>query len=916
MPTIALSLRYNSNAVRPVAAWYLPGAQPAAWLDEISHWSVDQSGVRLLPIPCSSSDRTPSGVLVPLEPGRLHQPSQTCVPFGRIGRLYLPVHATIAPETAERELDDLLSERMTYVWHPAVGLIGFEAGEEIPLWQLLHGGGANPSRWDRARTAVAPAPRLVAIEPEEMLNIDSFLDDGREDIGDHSDALDELKPSPDEPKANLWNRAGRRGTEWIASVTRRLVEYIPATSSQPTWVDRVGAWANQQLARVARDLDAIRHKELLRLLRLLEDDPDRGLQYALPVGEDAGHRGVAPPSDRLARHDTDFSFHHLRGGRPTDFWYVPPDYRYQLISRYRDLANRELQLGRHRRAAYIFASLLSDFDAAAAALADGRHWREAAELYHRRLHRPLDAASCLVQGGLWIEAIALYEQVGAFESAGDIYQRLGQLDDARDQYRRAVEQHRTADDHLAAAKLLEEKLKSIDEAIAELESAWPESQQALTCLDELFQLWGRAGRHGDAAQAIDSFRHGQLPRKNRIGLIEVLGATAARYPDSALRESSADCARVLIARQLAAASHAETRRMMGVLRGLAKEDRLLSRDCQRFLETTPITKPKPSSGSRSNRTAHLVRTLELTTQSVNWQTAAWSHGAIFVAGRRGAEIVFARFGRDAVDRSTVSWKIDPSLSLAPIVLSTGRVNDGYILVHVIGSWPLARAGHFPAGDAIPFATGVRSLQSASPRLIAVSGEIDGPCWFVTEDGTGLTVSGYDQVSGLLASWAFPALAASVPRGPYPLPFHASRGRFYVGIRGQLSVMENKRIQEQIDLDQLIVSVVGSPPNTRRRLVVAMEKGASLLWDERGGLRMQSFSHELNSPRVCFCRGGHLVAADDERYEVHRTVGHRIVSIAESAHGMKDVIAVVPTPQTKGFSLIASSGQIQMYELDR
>ena len=46
-----------------------------------------------------------------------------------------------------------------------------------------------------------------------------------------------------------------------------------------------------------------------------------------------------------------------------------------LRNKNREVANRELSLGRHRRAAYIFAHLLGDMHTAAAALGAGANRR-------------------------------------------------------------------------------------------------------------------------------------------------------------------------------------------------------------------------------------------------------------------------------------------------------------------------------------------------------------------------------------------------------------------------------------------------------------------------------------------------------------------------------------------------------------
>lgn len=98
-----------------------------------------------------------------------------------------------------------------------------------------------------------------------------------------------------------------------------------------------------------------------------------------------------------------------------DWWAMSFDFRQQLLHRYRELARREIALGRHRRAAYIYAELLDDWNSAAHTLRDGGHHRAAA-VYRERLGRPADAAKGLESAGLYIEAIECYE--ATFELLG------------------------------------------------------------------------------------------------------------------------------------------------------------------------------------------------------------------------------------------------------------------------------------------------------------------------------------------------------------------------------------------------------------------------------------------------------------------------------------------------------------------
>ena len=166
------------------------------------------------------------------------------------------------------------------------------------------------------------------------------------------------------------------------------------------------------MAQIDDSIRKSRHRELHRLMHLLENDPDQGLRFALPCGE-GKHRGIARPSATLPSHNVNFDLRRLGGGGPADPWELPGDLYSRLRAKYMELAGREMRLGRYRRAAYIYAHLLGDLTNAAAALIAGKHWREAAVLYRDRLKRPDQAAKCLEQGGLWAEAIEFYEQLEA-----------------------------------------------------------------------------------------------------------------------------------------------------------------------------------------------------------------------------------------------------------------------------------------------------------------------------------------------------------------------------------------------------------------------------------------------------------------------------------------------------------------------
>lgn len=71
----------------------------------------------------------------------------------------------------------------------------------------------------------------------------------------------------------------------------------PSGAISPTWIDSLKRWAGKTLHGVAAASLANRFKELQRLMSMLDENPEEGLKYALPLG---GERTVALLRPRIA----------------------------------------------------------------------------------------------------------------------------------------------------------------------------------------------------------------------------------------------------------------------------------------------------------------------------------------------------------------------------------------------------------------------------------------------------------------------------------------------------------------------------------------------------------------------------------------------------------------------------------------
>jgi len=907
-----LTLRMHSagRPQRAAAAWFLPGT-PADWLDELVRWELPLLDVRLYPLSGGALAVPPPG-LSPAAPGR-------GLPYGLAGaRLYVPVDAVFSPEVRPAELDALIPESAVFIWQPAEGVTEFERDEALGPCDLLRALPAAAADWGRAQPGEAISSRLLSIEPDQPLDPRFALEEGRGDIGRDAAVLDQLPPHPREPAPGAISAAGRALQAGIARGILGLTNLIPGGARDPTWVNRVQDWAARQLGGLADGILAQRHRELMRLLHQLQTDPDRGLRHALPLAG-AAHRGLAPPGGRLGERNIDFNLGRLGGGRPADQWDVPGELRLQLLARYRELANREIGLGRHRRAAYILAELLGDLNSAAATLADGRHWREAAALYEHRLSRPAEAARCLERGGLWAEAIALYEKLADHERAGDLHRQLEHADEAERAFRLATEKQRSAGDYLAAARILEQKLSVPEEARVCLLEGWRASQQRAKCLEELFQLHTRRADHGGAAELIEALRRAADRMQTAATATATLATVAARYPDARVRLAAADATRLLAAERLPAADPSEVDALTQAVSRLAPEDRLLGRDCQRYAQgrraARPLPAPRPPAGPW-----RLLR--EFSLPAGVWMSAIGQGKVFFAAGYRGSELSVAcgLWDGSKIIRPETPWKPRNAHQRSSILLSADLSGvKNHLLVHPLGK-PLEHSLRFLEMDGFPPTT-VGSHRGIEISTIAAQFGAEHRLYQLSatdSDAVELTVFAAD--GALLATYAVPPTEHDLDgrdlflRG---VPF-VTRGRdCYFALGKSLYVAREGKPVDVRSMDAAIRSLAVSPPHSRTRIVVGLENGGVVFWTEDLSEPPEWFDRDLPAPRVGLNWNGQLIAAADDRVEVYDTRNRRLSLRATIPLPQGDPpVAVLAPLNPDEFAVLTQSGRMKVYELSR
>ena len=862
MKTHELRLVRRAAPPRKTAAWFLAGGDPARWLEELARWGVPLEEMRCQVVPRGPGENGVGGLLV-IPPAGSAQPADArALALGVIGeKLFLPVDAEFFPPVADAETASL-SRAAAALFHPGLGLVEFAAADARGVWDLLARPELAEADWNAAQAGAALSSRLAGVVLPALPGMDEIFGDAQKDIG--AQPMGKLPPRPREPSASAGGKMGRALTKWGAEAVAKALSKLPSKSGSRTWVDNVLDWAAAKLTSVSQEVEELRNRELLRLMHLLESDPDRGLRHALPLGGDPA-RGRTAPGAQLGPRDVNFNLRNLGGGRPADPWNMSWEMRQKLTARYRELALHEQQLGRFRRAAYIHAQLLGDLGAAAAVLREGRLFAEAAVLYRDHLRQPGAAAECFTEAALFAEAIAIYEKAGSWLELGDLHRRLGDEEAAAAAYWRVIEAKLAAFDFIAAAGLLEDRLQAPDEALALLGRGWPGAAQGAQCLAAEFALLARLGRYEVAAARLGGLRAERTPEGKIIALGEVLGVLRTTYPDHAVRAQAADLARVKVGARLADGGLPEIRTGVQIIARLAPEDRLLARDASRFLAARtaalgPRAQPAPpprKAGSGRIGAPWPARSVRLP-GGLEWLAVKRTGSNFFAVTRKRGQLIFLRGNWDG-DLQQVAEGGQPTMNISEVeMLATDEgssLPDFMLTLPAPYDSPAIQT--IPATDSFPFALRVGIPNWTPEQTVALS--VSGAEWWVLHMAAAeLILDERTEDGRLVGCFEVPELLAGLGEAGGTFSMLALRGQVWLACGVNLRLFKGGKIAHSWRLESPVLGLEASAPFLPCGVVARCANGAAVFWHDALSAEVEMIAQELTRPRAVFLGNGTLV----------------------------------------------------------
>lgn len=902
---IQLKPKHRATSARPAAA-FLEGSDPVAWLLEISRWGLPHERLRCYALPRSLQTVEPAGLLVVFQQAADAKQADPKNPYQALGgKLYVPADAEVFPAVNEAEWPALLTWDVQ-VLHPHIGLVGFHHSDALDLSTLPQFGPSRPADWGLAQNGISPRPPFRHIEVRQI-KTDDLIQSLRKDEG--TKPLSDLSPKkPSETPAALDGLRRYLLTRALAATGRYRDNF--GNPNRPNdgndWLASVEQWVQRQLDAIVNK----RRSEIERLLDLFNRDTDEALRYALPLEDPYAKRGTAPPSTALGPRSTDFSLGNIGGGSASDNWTLEDKHLRDLRLKYHAAARKAIADGDFRRAAYIYAHLLHDYNTAASALRQGGYWREAAALYKDHLGNLPAAAECLEMGQLYWEAIEIYEKLARHEKCGDLYLLTGEAEKAAAAWEKHIEAALRNDDYMDATRVLLEKTRDPERAKNLLLEAWTKpSKQAEPCLRRYFHTVAETEREQLPLRVQEVAQQHTVQPQQRGQLLQALLHLAEQRPGADVMDISRHIAYGIVSEL---AERGDKHKLF-LLQKFLPDDRLLAGDASRFSDKKRSPKILPDKA--------LLIQLDKTVQ---WVQAIVHRNQILAFGAKNNQLHLARANWHGQVEHHV-WSMAQPVQW-PLTVYDFPYTNNYVFLHDadgagISEKILPASVHFDselvAGwptwlPEAPMALRVDTLQE---KVMVASETSSVVCLYL------YTYGKFAESTPLLGDPEEPHQQGLSDMGGARLPMLKLGGSTFIANREFLLKIKTNLQTEIIPVgERSILKMLATQGPNSLRLVLVTEDGCAVVdpFQEKTELRDVDFfaQNDGDCEDAQLIGENHLVVAWQEAVEVYElnrmSCSGRIIFRVSFTD--EQVVAVLPTARRDRFAVLNRQGKLREFGL--
>ncbi|RYY51460.1 MAG: hypothetical protein EOO06_00210 [Chitinophagaceae bacterium] len=476
---IQLQIRPHVKNSFPIGALLLRGASPAGWLQELQRMGFALADIKLYPLPGHTANSVWGCLVVTDKPinAALAGPNELCQMVSP--QLYIAERTTLYPSLAPTELQKLFTRGLYFI-HPEIGWL--ELTEELDITALIQ----EPLM--RSYHITRPADTLLV--PSKIKSFQVVMtssDDVLQKMEDH--IFPKTKPLPDK-SLSLTEKLRLQLYRALFARKKDKTGKASGTEKKPLlgWAERIFrpfgnvGTLSEEMQQDYEALEDRNQQAIDRLLELLKNNPELGLQYAIPFDEGGTVRGGQHTEFALLKRWFNLSLsagQSLGGSGSIDLG----NRQYELKQQYEKTAEALVRQGKYEQAAFVYLKLLKNYFKAAETLEAGKRYAEAASIYLKHLRDKRKAAACYEKGSMLSDAIELYKELQEDEKVGDLYMALGRTEEATFYYRKVADQLKASGLYLKASFVYRRKLKDAEEAQRILLQGWLQNKDAYNCLN-------------------------------------------------------------------------------------------------------------------------------------------------------------------------------------------------------------------------------------------------------------------------------------------------------------------------------------------------------------------------------------------------------------------------------------------------
>jgi len=474
-----ISIRpYHKNRY-PLRGILIKNPSPSYWLKELSRMGISLDEIKVYAIPTQVPNKLWGCLLsLPKDQTIMDNIHIQCQYIENC--LFIPQKTRIYPSVTADELKKMLGNQQALL-HPGFGLVPLE---ETVDWNLMIHLDKSPIKLKKPAKGVyiphkVDRIKVKEVSPEEVLKqLEEKAFPPQEKI--------ESKPLSILEKIKLKLLKGLfkkdKGDHKISSSSENSGKgsnkdnFLRKLFFKKKWLD--------QLKMDLKELEDRNQKELDKLMRMFQNDPEEALKYAIPLND-----GLTRGNNSTLDHTPALNlFGNNHGSKSNGGSVGIEDIQFEkLRQQYKHTAQQMEKNGDYKKAAFIHLKLLKDYLAAANVLKNGKHYSEAASVHLKYTGSKENAAACYEQGNMTEQAIDLYEQLNRFEKVGDLYSYMNLNKKADHFYKKVVDDHKENNHYIQASKILKEKMNEKNLGQRLLKAGWEQGIEPLSCLNKYFQ---------------------------------------------------------------------------------------------------------------------------------------------------------------------------------------------------------------------------------------------------------------------------------------------------------------------------------------------------------------------------------------------------------------------------------------------